>query len=183
MKHLILKLAPMFLNYITRNRFMMVSLSAFGGQNIYQDKDFEDAEYNQVCSEQMDKAMNRFISKMSVLYLSLITCMVWPIYAYITDGIKTTTTDLRIPFTELGSNTELIVNLIIQFIIGIHSGITMVSMESFLSLVENVVLTSPQIFKVEMNRLCKQYKSKSISEFQMRTWFRNLVELSNDADE
>lgn len=165
------------------NGFKSISLSSFGGQYIYQDSDYPDQEYNRICSNQMDVTMKSFLIKMSVMGLSLAASQVGPVYVFISNRIKTTTTEVRIPFTEPESNAEFIVNLIIQFNISIHGMFGYIGMEVWMSLVENIVNISPALFKLEMKQISQQYKSKSISKSHMRSIFRNLIQQSTDIDE
>lgn len=168
---------------MSRIRFKIISLSIFGGQNIYHDNDFEDEEYNRICSNQLDATMKEYGIRMMMINLSLAASQIGPIFMYISYGIKTTTTNVRIPFTEPKSDVEFIVNLILQSFIGLHGGIAYLGIEAWMSLIQNIVNISPALFKLGMKRLCEQYKSKSISELQLRSNFRNLVQQSTDADE
>lgn len=179
----ILKVVPLMYKVTTENRFKFTSLSVFGGQHIYKDRDYEDAEYNHVCSNYIDMTMRSFLIKTSLMFPSLAASQIGPLFAYISEGLKTTTLCFRIPFTEAGSDAEFIVNLILQFNLCFFGGLGYLGLEVWMSLVENTVLVSPAIFKLKMKRLCEQYKSKSITEFEMRSTFKNLAIQSTDADE
>lgn len=168
--------------YTTESRFKMTSLSIFGGQNIYQEREFKDEEYIQIGSSHMDTTMKNFLIKMSIIGLSAVISQIGVTHAYISDGIKTTTVEVRIPFTAPKSNAEFYFNLIFQFNIVVHGLFVYIGLEAWMSLVENTVLISPALFKLEMKRLCAQYKSKSISQLQTYKWFKNLVMLSTDTD-
>lgn len=94
---------------ISDNRYKYQSLIDFAGRYIYSDNQ-ENVEYNEICSKQIDKTIRRFFIKMGIMGISASFSVIGPIHAYLAHGIKTSTTDLRIPFTEDGSNAEFFVS-------------------------------------------------------------------------
>lgn len=173
---------PITYTWLSNIRAKMASLSNFGGQYIYQDNDFEDTEYNRVCSNQMDVTMKSFLVKMTLMTLSAFVAGFGPIRAYVLYGIRTTTLEVRIPFTEPKSNAEFLGNLLLQFIVLFHGILGYVGAEVWMSLVENIVSISPALFKLEMKRLCEEYKTKATSVLELHSRFRHLVVQSLDAD-
>lgn len=128
---------------ISENRYRYQSLVDFAGFYIYSDKNAEDVEYNEICSKQIDVSVKTFLIKLLLMSLGGFAAISGPAHVYITNGIKTTTTDLRIPFTEAGSNVEFIANLIFQFNICIHGWFVYVGIEVLVSVIENLITLTP----------------------------------------
>lgn len=150
-------------------------MSNFGGQYIYQDNDFGDAEYNRICSNQMDVTIKSFLFKMPIIIFSTYTACYGPIRDYILDGIITST--VQVP-------ENLLINFLFhfQFIVILHGGLVYVGAEVWMALVENTVNILPILFKLEMKRFCEQFKIRSMYDLEMHLGFRNLVKQSLDAD-
>lgn len=165
-----------------RNRINTDMLGRFGGLYIYHDGKFEDTKYNEICSKQMDVTMRSLLFKMTMMALSAVAVCLGPIQAYVLHGIKSSTWEVRIPFTEPKSDAEFLVNVLLHFNLILHGFFGYIGMEVWMSLVENTVNISPKLFKLEMERICDQWKVRAIPELEMRLRFRNLVEQSLDAD-
>lgn len=68
-----------------------------------------------ILSEQMDATMRGFITKMLSMTLAFITGTTFgPLHAYFSSGIKSTTVDARVPFTEERSDAEFAVNFLLM---------------------------------------------------------------------
>lgn len=132
----------MTINYLFGNRFKMDILGRFGGIYVYHDNDFEDAEYNRICSKQMDLTMKSFLIKMAMMILSAVAVCFGPTRVYILYGIKTTTWEVRIPFTEPKSDAEFLGNILLHFNLILHGIFGYIGIEVWMSLVENTINSS-----------------------------------------
>lgn len=164
---------------ISDNRNKYQSLVDFAGHYIYPDN-FEDPEYNEICSKQIDITIKRFAIKFLTIAFGGCAAVSGPVYVYITDGIKTSITDLRIPFTEEGSNAEFVVNLIYQFNIFSHGILLYTGLEVMISIFENVIILSPQLIKHELKKLNAKQNSKEFTDQQVHDCFKNIVKRTID---
>lgn len=108
---------------------------------------------------------------MPIIIFSTYTACYGPIRDYILDGIITST--VQVP-------ENLLINFLFhfQFIVILHGGFA----EVWMALVENTVNILPILFKLEMKRICEQFKIRSMYNLEMHLGFRNLVRQSLDAD-
>lgn len=171
----------MSFNAMGKGRFTMQALMDFGGRFIYRDNR-EDNAYNRVCSKQMDTTMRSFIIKMITIYVSLSFGLFGPVYAYFTRGIKTTTTEMRIPLCEPKSNAEFMGNFVLQSMIAGSGILVYFGMETFLSLFEDVVAIAPKLVKTKLDDAIQLYEKESISDVELRSRVIQSVEMSIDAD-
>lgn len=92
---------------------MLNYMVSYGGRYIYPDRRIQ-TEYDQICSDQMDKTIRRFFTEI---------CLVWPVYKLIKYGVRTTLTEVKIPFVDEDSDTEYILNLMAQVVIITFAGL------------------------------------------------------------
>lgn len=100
----------------------------FGGQYIYHNH-HDDIEYQRICSKNMDKSIKKFLTKMTMMFIGYTVGLMGPIYAFTFYGIRTTTFEFAVPFTEEKSWTEFGVNNLIQFLTATHGGLFYIGME------------------------------------------------------
>lgn len=71
---------------------------------------------------------------MANIFSSFLVAVIGPLYGYFVLGVKTTTTDMRIPFADEGSNDEFIWNLLLQSTIAFHAILLYFGLEVFMAL-------------------------------------------------
>lgn len=81
-----------------------------------------------------------------------------PAYVFIDQGIKTTTTEVKFPFIDEKSDTEFIVNLILQWTILIHGFFVYVGIEIMMLLIENVAIVVPKLTEHEFRQSIEKYE-------------------------
>lgn len=167
--------------FVTKARYKLQVLIDFGGKYIYPDS-HEKTQHNRICSEHMDMTMQSFIIKMIIIFIAIEISLSGPLNEYILYGIKTTAMELRVPFTEAGSDEEWAVNLILMTILGCHGLNQYIGIEIIMSLFGNIVTLSPKLAKHELQQLVNQYQRKSITRIQLHFRFRNVVQQSFDID-
>lgn len=171
----------MMIAILGKGRFELQDLIDFGGRSIYRDS-YENTEYNRICSSHMDTTMKNFLIKMGGIFASFTLCLIGPLHAYFVHGIKSTTTEIRLPFCEPKSDAEFLANLFLQTVIATHGIFGYVVIEVFLTLFENVVTIAPRLVKRELTQAIQLYEEKSISELELHRRIRRIVELSQTAD-
>lgn len=164
---------------LSRERHKLHSLVQFGGRYIYFDE-YDDPGYQRICSQHMDISMKKFLIKMTLIFIGYYAAVSGPVYAYITQGIKTTTIDLA--FTRDGSNAEYVFNNILQTIVAMHGGLAYLGIEVMVSILQNVITISPKLFAYKLKKLTTDYAEKRISEQQLRVAFKDLEKQSIDTD-
>lgn len=125
---------------LLKKRFKVQSLVDFGGLHIYKDS-HDQNEYNQICSNQMDSTMNRYITNMGGMYAGYCFALMGPAHAFLFRGVRSTFMETRIPFTESKSNAEFAGNFILQTIIGSHGMIAYIGFQGFITLIGTLTLT------------------------------------------
>lgn len=162
-------------------RFKLQRLIDFGGRYIYRD-DYHNTEYDRNCSEHIDTTMKNYVTKMGTIFLSYIFALIGPTSAYFLHGIKTTTSEMRMPFCEPKSNAEFLLNFFLQTAIALHGITFYIGLEVVLSLFENIVTIAPRLVKSELENTIQMYEDKSISESELRWRVGRIVKFSQDTD-
>lgn len=127
--------------------------------------------------------MKRFILKMGIILASSAIALSAAPYAYLVNGVLSTTIESRIPFTEPKSMAEFIGNFMVQCICGLHGGLNYIGFELYQSILENVVTIAPRLIKTDLVQAVESYERKQISELELRKRIGNIVKQSNDIDE
>lgn len=156
------------------NRRKYQSLVDFPGHHIFPNSR-EDTEYNEICSKEIDVTARRFVIKYLTITVAAFLAVAGPTYDYTTNGIKTSTTELRIPFTEPGSNAEFIINVILQFNIYLHGATVYIGLEIMVSIFENVMMLTPQLVRFELKKLSIKQENKELSDQQVSACFKNIL--------
>lgn len=165
----------------TKVRFQLQAVFDFPGRYIYHDN-HDKTEYNRICSLEMDETMRRFLFKMFTMIASVLISLIWPTYAYIAHGIRTTSTSLRIPFTAPNSDAEFIVNVILQTVILGHGAVAYYTIEVTTTVVENAVTVLPRLSTNDLAHTIRQYKDQTISGWEFRCKMNNFLKSACDLD-
>lgn len=128
----------------------------------------------------MDITIRNYIYKMGTIFASFSFALIGPTHAYFVLGIKTTTTEARLPFCEPNSNAEFMGNIFLQVTLAIHGILLYFGLEVFLTLFENVVTIAPKLIKSELDETIEWYTSKSISETECHWRIGQIVKQSKD---
>lgn len=91
----------------------------YSGRYIYPDK-HHDKKYIKICSKHIDTSIRNFIVRIVVMVVCFSLAELGPFYKFCFEGVKTSVTEVRIPFTGENSNAEFYGNLLAQLIIGAH---------------------------------------------------------------
>lgn len=164
---------------ISKNRYKYQSLLDFAGHHIYVDNR-DDVEYHKICSKQIDISVKRFAVKYLIMIVSAFAAISGSTYVYNTSKIKTSMTDLRIPFTKEDSNAEFILNLIFQFNIFLHGSTVYIGLEVLVTIFENVMTVSPELLRFELQKLSVKQEKKKLSDQQMFIYFKNITKQALD---
>lgn len=119
---------------------------------------------------------------METIAVAFVIATIAPTYSYVVNGIRATTTEARIPFTEPKSNAEFAGNVIVQYICGTHGALCYLGIEVFVSILENVVTIVPRLIKSELVQTIESYERKQISDLELRIRIGGIVKQSNDTD-
>lgn len=122
----------------------------------------------------MDETMKAYIIKMTMITLAAMCAVFGPIYYYITQGIKSSTIEVKIPNID-DERTEFFCNLFIQFVIFIQGFFYYYGMECAMSLFENTVKVTPRLIKSRLSGLTKMYERKEVSTLQLRFAFLDMT--------
>ncbi|XP_055312480.1 uncharacterized protein LOC129574453 [Sitodiplosis mosellana] len=98
-----------------------------------------------------------------------------PVYVYFTQGIRTTTIEVKIPFAEEDPSIEYAMNMLLQFVVYFHGFIIYGSMEMAMALFGNVINISPRLIKNRLKELFESRERKEVSELQLRVAFQDIT--------
>lgn len=170
---------PLLYNSLTEERFIVQKFLIFPGRHIYPDqKDDEDDEYYEICSNQIDASIKNFVSKMAMIFSSAILALIWPTYKFLSKGIKTTATQVKFPYLIENSNDEFIVNLLLQSILFGHGFIGYigmeVGMEVGMDICTNFISASQNLLQYRLKILDLQCEKKPLKDLQIL--FSNVIQ-------
>lgn len=162
---------------------MFHSLLDFPGRHVYHHDDCDDMEHQKICSNYMDIFVKNFLIKMSMMVFGYTCAMMGPTYSYLIQGIRTTTIEVKVPFTEERSYVEFSINMSIQMSYAIVGGLEYIGLEIMMDLFRNVITIAPALVHYRLNKYIREYKDEMISEPQLRFAFTSIMKQAVDADE
>lgn len=131
----------------------------FPGRYIYPDNvDVEDEEYYDICSNQMDNTIKSFLCKMAILTTSVCIAVTWPSYQSLTQDIKITAMQLKIPFVEENSYAEFVGNILLGCNILGHGFLGYLSIEVGMDIDTNIVAISRDLLEYRLEKMFHQYE-------------------------
>lgn len=143
--------------FLSKDRGTFHNLIDFSGRYIYQN-DRESTAYNRICSKETDAIIRNFLARIILLSMGGTSGVSRPAYVFIDRGIKTTTTEVKFPFIDEKSDTEFILNLILQWTILIHGFFVYVGIEIMMLLIENVAIVVPKLTEHEFRQSIEKYE-------------------------
>lgn len=167
---------------MSKRRYIYRSLIDFAGRQLHESVQ-NDHEYNEICSKEIDESMKGLLAKLAMLMVGGCSSCFMPAYVYFTEGIKTSTTCVRVPFTDENSDAEYIVNMIFQSIVFVVGFIHYVGMETSINILQNFIRVSPKLIQIDFRRLEEKRDKGELTESQLRLQFNNIVKKSIDTDE
>lgn len=142
----------------------------------------EDENYIDICSNEMDNSIKKFISRFVIMFSIFAIAITKIYYVTIFMGIKTTTTEVKIPFIEEKSNDDFLANIILQTILSSYGLFGFIAMEVGMELNALVVAISSKLIKFEFNKLDEWIERAKLSPMQLCTSLRNIVQQVMDVD-
>lgn len=176
-----LLISSMVWTFLSKDRGNFHNLLDFSGRYIYRN-DRESTAYNRICSKEADAIIRNYLAGLVFLSMGGASAEILPAYVFIDQGIKTTTTEVKFPFIDEKSDTEFILNLILQLTILIHGFFVYVGIEIMMMLIENVAIVIPKLTDHEFRQSIEKYEQNEISKHQLRLEFRNIVVQCLDYD-
>ncbi|XP_031619257.1 uncharacterized protein LOC116338265 [Contarinia nasturtii] len=173
---------PLLLLALSKRRYLLNDCINYSGRYIYPDK-HEDEKYIEICSKHLDNMVKNVLFRISLVFLSFAFIELSLIYKYITDGTKSTMTQLRIPFTEENSNAEYIGNTLIQTSIGFHGFPGFIIMEIALEAFLGCIMIAPKLIEHEFEKMNDIIEKQKYNKLQVIGAFKYTMSLSMDAEE
>lgn len=165
-----------------KKKYVMQSLIDFGQQHIYVNN-HDDDEYQLICSKQMDETMRNFIQNVALVVFGFSVAIIGPIYSYFFQNIRSTTIEVRVPFTEANSDEEFVCNLTFMALVGILGAPLYIGLEVMMSTFRDIIVISPKLVEHRIKSLIADYLDGHLSDAQLRFAFTDAIKQSMDADE
>lgn len=124
----------------------------YGKKYIYNDN-YDKNDYNKICSQNLDATLKRFIIIVSTVCFSFVIALIGPLYAYITHGTRHTHLSLRLPFIKKYSDSEFVLNLILQTWCGIAGFCGNLGIESGYNIIINAIRTTTELIEMDIGML------------------------------
>lgn len=160
---------------------MIHSLVKFPAQFIYCN-DHEKTAYNSICSNEMDRTIKSLLIEVILMSIGGVSAYSGAVYSSFVLGVKTTTTETKIPFVNENSTSEYYLNLLLQSTIFCHALFIYFGIEIMMLIFENVAAISPKLIQYELERLREMNQDKQLSKAQLRLTFKNIIVQSLDFD-
>lgn len=167
---------------VRNQRYLLHSLVEFGGRYIYHNH-HDDINYQRICSKHMDKSIKQFLIKISMIFTGYTAAVMGPIYAFMVYGIRTTTIEAVVPFTEEKSWGEFTVNSILQMVNATHGGFIYLGIEVVMDIFSNIITILPHLTKLKLKKIMLDYTENRMTPSQLRFAVKDVVKQCNDANE
>lgn len=130
----------------------------------------------------MDTSARKFVIKYILIATGGYSCVFTACYASFWMNNKTTTTSLKVPFVDEHTDEEYYYNSVLQWLLLFHSTFLAVGFEIAMTLFENFAKLSPKLIHLEFTESIDMYKSKELSELQLRAALKNTLVQCLDFD-
>lgn len=118
--------------------------------------------------------MKNFIFKMAIISSSAVTGIIWPTYQFVSQGIRTTATEVKFPFIDENSDAEFIGNLLLESVIAVHGLAGYVGLEVGMDICTNLVSVSQKLLEYRLLILDEQHEK--ISSTHPQKLFKNVIQ-------
>lgn len=139
-------------------RYEVHEMCQFGIKNLYNE------EYDDICSENINKTVKRWIITIGIILTSIILASIYPIYIWYRDGVFYTLAGALIPFVEQNSYLNITINLIFQALLGYSAinGLTQIQVAQ--GMILNSIEISTDISMREMKNLSTHLEGDNADE-------------------
>lgn len=110
---------PFAWSVLSEDRLKYHSLVTFAAKYIYADNHGR-TEHDQICSQQIDATMKNFGITVTAMTCGSLVAVFGPIFFYFTEGNKSTTIEVKVPFLDDNQNDEYLINMLLQSIVYFH---------------------------------------------------------------
>lgn len=149
-----LKAYTIYFTTINKKRFMWKELLSLAGTHIYRD-DNRATAYNYICSESLDQSMKTYLTIVIIVIASFTGAVCGPYYQFMTNGMRSTLYNLRLPFFEDNPNTEFLINMCWETFTSFIGAIGLFNMEASFTIVSDTITVSSKLCALELNELSK----------------------------
>lgn len=170
---------PLYFSAISKSRENWHKFIRFAANHIYPDT-HDNAEYNQICSQQIEKTIKNFCLKIGIMVVAFFAAVSGSAYVFITQGVKSTIFDLRIPFTDENSNAEFLLNMALEFLVGTHGFLSFVGLEVTVVLLTDATSILPKVIEYELKQMHFTYQKNNITDTSKYMTFKNILKQTMD---
>lgn len=175
---------PLIYNTLTSHRLILRWLTVEAiRQRIYPDnKNGADKIYYEMCSQQLDETIKKFIIKMVIIFSSASVGTSWYIFQNIHNGSKTTLTQIKFPFIFESSNAEFIANLLLQFVITVHGFLGYIGLEIGTTVKTDFITVSRKLLGYKLKSMDLQYEDGTLIDSQLFFELRKIIHVIRGYD-
>lgn len=138
---------------------------AFPGRNIYPDNiEEENEELYKICSNQMDITIKSSLRKTAILITFCTAITIWSTYQTMTDEVKITVMQLKLPYVEENSYAEFIGNVLLELNVLGHGFLGYLASEVGVDIVNDFVAIAPKILKYQLKKMIQQHEKNSSAD-------------------
>lgn len=118
--------------------------------------------------------MKNYLIRLVSLNIAAFCAIGGPAYVYFSQGLETTTIEVKIPFVEDNTRTWLL-NMVPQFCVYCHGAFIYGVLELALAIFEDVINVSPRLIKSRLTNLIEMYERQEVSEIQLHFTFKEIT--------
>lgn len=168
---------PLMHNALTKDRIIVQKFLTFPGYHIYPEtEDDEDTEYYEICSQQINASIKSFVIKMAMIFTSAFTALIWPTYQFLSQGIKTTATEMKFPFISENSDAQFIGNFVFQSIVLGHGLIAYIGLEVGMNICTDLISVTQNLLEYRLKMMDKDIQGKKKSLCDSQSLFRKCIQ-------
>lgn len=168
---------PVFFLVISNKRSTLYNFILFPGRHIYPNSDADvDKDYYDICSEQIDESLKNFFFKILIMIFSFVMSVAWPLYLFLTHGIKSTLLQTKVPFVDENSDDELLVNFVLECLLGVYGFTAHFSLEICVSICTDFVRISRKLLEHRLRKILKRHQTKHLCDKKLFAEFKEIVD-------
>lgn len=165
---------PVLYLVLSTQRFILYDLIAFPGKHIYPDNKVDEGYYD-ICSQQIDSSFKQYFFKMFILFVSFYISMSWPLYMFLSHGVKSTLIQAKFPFVDENSNAEFLGNFSLELLIVVYGISAYFGLEICVTICTDFFLVSRSLLEYKLRRMLIKHSKKLRNNAELFASFQDII--------
>lgn len=163
----------MYYESIGPHRFKFHTLGGFCGFYFYR-TETQSVRYKMLRVKYIDKFQLNLFIVLPIVFIGHVILFTAPIYAIFCQHVRTTPLAFHLPFFEKNSDTEFIVNIILQMIMAFYAMVGALAVEMASCMINHAVTITPELIQYHLDGFFDEFQDNGIN-LKSISLFRNCI--------